>query len=159
MKSNLFRIEEAETIRKLLTIEAKGSSIYFPYYFDYLGKSQIREKRGAKDPVNNLLNLGYEFLKAEIVKGIYRYHLDPYFGYLHSHANSKPSLACDLMEPYRIFVDIFVSRFVKKDIKFEYNSGSNFLNRKAKLEFINEFNKFLDQKTRVDKKYKNNNRV
>jgi CRISPR-associated protein Cas1 len=156
LESCLLRIEEAKTIRTILTIEAKASREFFTHYFKHLNKGTlIREKRGARDPINNLLNLGYELLKAEVVKGIYRYHLDPYFGFLHTPNKSKPALACDLMEPYRIFIEIFVSCFIERKIDFQNDRGRSFLNRRAKLEFIREFNRFLDQKIRLDKKFKN----
>jgi CRISPR-associated endonuclease Cas1 len=78
LESCLFRVDQAKSDRHLLTIEAQASSEFFKYYFEHLGRSNtIRVKRGARGPINNLLNLGYELLKAEILKGIYRYHLDP----------------------------------------------------------------------------------
>jgi CRISPR/Cas system-associated endonuclease Cas1 len=71
LESSLTRIEDAKTNRNILTIEAKASREFFTYYFKHLNTGTIiREKRGARDPINNLLNLGYELLKAEVLKGI-----------------------------------------------------------------------------------------
>ena len=101
LESCLNRLDLAENNRQILLVEAQASSEYFRCYFKHLGKgTPHREKKGAKDPVNNLLNLGYELLKVEVLKGIYRSHLDPYFGFLHTPSGSKPALACDLMEPF-----------------------------------------------------------
>jgi CRISPR/Cas system-associated endonuclease Cas1 len=51
-----------------------------------------RYKFRARDPLNNLLNLGYEVLKREIILAMVPMHLDPYLGFLHSYFRFKPSL-------------------------------------------------------------------
>jgi CRISPR/Cas system-associated endonuclease Cas1 len=54
---------------------------YFKQFPDEF-RPKKRSKYGAKDPLNNLLNLGYEVLKREIILAILPMHLGPYLGFL-----------------------------------------------------------------------------
>lgn len=57
-----------------------------------MSRAQKRNKYGARDPLKNLLNLGYEVVKREIILALLPMHLDPYLGFLHSYFRYKQSL-------------------------------------------------------------------
>ena len=80
---------------------------YFDLFPDFL-KTRRRHQRGAKDPLNNLMNLGYEVLKRRVYVAVVAAHLDPYLGFLHSVQFGKPSLVCDMMEPWRAIIEDFI---------------------------------------------------
>jgi len=79
---------------------------YLKRFPDYL-KTKRRKKYLAKDPLDNLLNLGYEVLKHEILLVTILGHLDPFLGFIHSVQRYRPSLIYDLMEPFRTKIEEF----------------------------------------------------
>jgi CRISPR-associated protein Cas1 len=88
--------DNVEKVRnRIQVIEAHASKIYIKEYFKQFPNELNPEKRykfRARDPLNNLLNLGYEVLKREIILAMVPMHLDPYLGFLHSYFRFKPSL-------------------------------------------------------------------
>lgn len=94
-----------QTRQPLMNLEAEAARNYWqalvqilPPQFGFKG----RETRGAKDPVNALLNFGYmTALFPEAWKAVVYAGLDPYGGFLHSDRAGRPSLVLDLMEEFR----------------------------------------------------------
>lgn len=90
---------------RLMNEEAEGARIYWdaigvilPEGFGFPG----RETRGAKDPINSMLNFGYQVaLFPEVWKAVAYAGLDPYAGFLHADRPGKPSMVLDLMEEFR----------------------------------------------------------
>ena len=74
-----------------------------------------RVKRPPTDPVNACLSLGYTLLTNEAVNACWKTGLDPMIGYLHVPEHSRPSLACDLMEPWRCAIDRWVVDMFRKN--------------------------------------------
>ena len=66
-----------------------------------------RNRRPPKDPVNALLSLSYTLLYLQAWQSALVHGLNPSLGFYHEPAK-RQSLACDLMEPLRIEVDLFV---------------------------------------------------
>jgi CRISPR-associated protein Cas1 len=60
-----------------------------------------RERRGAKDLVNSLLNYGYAILGGHVLNAITRSGLNPTTSFLHSYQSGKPTLVYDLQEEFR----------------------------------------------------------
>jgi CRISPR-associated protein Cas1 len=60
-----------------------------------------RKKHPATDPLNALLSLTYTLLMHELTALLEGAGLDPYLGFLHQVDYGRPSLALDLMEPFR----------------------------------------------------------
>lgn len=61
-----------------------------------------RNKRPPRDPVNTLLSLSYTMTLNTTLAAVNTVGLDPAFGFLHEDYYGRPSLACDLMEPWRV---------------------------------------------------------
>ncbi len=103
---------------ELMNIEARGTEIYWVWFGKHISKVALfpgRIKRGARDPVNSLLNLGYSILLRKVFTAILFAGLDPYAGFLHSDRSGRPSLALDLMEEFRQqVVDKVVVRLLNK---------------------------------------------
>ncbi len=88
----------------ILNLEGRSASIYWESVAkvippDY-GFSK-RNKRGATDIANSLLNYGYGILYSQIAIAIALAGLDPYAGFLHADRSGKPSLVLDLIEEFR----------------------------------------------------------
>lgn len=98
--ARMARSEEA-----LLGIEGNGARVYFSVFPLLLGQTMWdfpgRHQRGAKDPVNALLNYGYAFLEGEVRLAAAASGLDGRVGFLHRDDGRKDSLIYDLMERFR----------------------------------------------------------
>ena len=115
----------------IMSIEAMASRSYWsavslviPEEFGFEGRS----RRGAKDPINAMLNYGYSLLEGEVWRGIHYAGLDPYGGFLHVDRPGRPSLVLDLMEEFRQqLIDKAVIGFVTKRMAtpedFTFESG------------------------------------
>ena len=96
--------------------------------------------------------MGYEVLKWEVYKSVINAHLDPFLGFLHSIQHGKPSLVCDLQEPYRPLIDGFLINYSKnidkKDLEANYRGSFPriFLKHKKSSKLISELNSFLNAK-------------
>jgi CRISPR-associated protein Cas1 len=115
MKSLAGRAEQAEDLETLLGIEGSAARVYFGEFagmvkpdddpeappsgfsFDFEG----RNRRPPRDPVNALLSLAYSMLAKDLTIACYAVGFDPYLGYYHQLRHGRPSLALDLMEPFR----------------------------------------------------------
>jgi CRISPR-associated protein Cas1 len=61
-----------------------------------------RRKRPPTDPVNALLSLGYTLLFHRVQAACAAWGLDTALGFFHEYRPGRASLACDLMEPFRV---------------------------------------------------------
>jgi CRISPR-associated protein Cas1 len=135
--------------KQLLGVESSFGEFYFQSlrpFFNRKLATGARIGRGAYDPMNNMLNLGYAVLESEVLNAILSAMLDPSIGVLHTSHSSKFSLALDLMEPYRTVVDKFVLRFSESlglgD--FQLRFGRFFLTQDLTIEFLSQLDRESD---------------
>jgi CRISPR-associated protein Cas1 len=126
------KLTTAENTDQVRGIEGYGARLYYSV-FGFLLKGEGfsftgRNRRPPRDPVNALLSFVYTLFTNEVLNGIKRVGLDPYLGALHEIAPGRPSLACDLVEEWRIFgerlVLTLINRKVIKADDFIYNTTS-----------------------------------
>jgi CRISPR-associated protein Cas1 len=152
VKLSKIKGETIDDVRtRLMGIESKVSKPYFKHIktlFPKFLQTPKRMKHNAEDPLNNLLNLGYEVLKAEVYRGVMYAHLDPYLGYLHSIQFAKPSLVCDIQEVFRGLIDEFLVEYSQKlnEDDFENKNGRMFLKRKETYKMIKAINVLFDKR-------------
>jgi CRISP-associated protein Cas1 len=94
----------AETIAALDGVEGSAAHAYFAAIMEFnLSKMSWlgRKKHPATDPLNALLSLTYTLVMHELTALLEGAGLDPYLGFLHQVDYGRPSLALDLMEPFR----------------------------------------------------------
>ena len=114
------RLAAAEDTDQVRGIEGYGARLYYSVFglmlkcegFVFTG----RNRRPPRDPVNALLSFVYTLFTNEIINGIKRTGLDPYLGALHEVASGRPSLACDLVEEWRIFGDRLVLTLINRRV-------------------------------------------
>lgn len=84
-------------------LEAKAAAFYFPALF---GKGFYR----SVDCIENAaLNYGYSILRGIIARTLVAYGMEPCLGIHHRSELNQFNLADDIIEPFRPFVDLFVS--------------------------------------------------
>lgn len=113
-----------DNTQELLELEAKASKDYWKGFGLLLPEElgfKAREHRGARDPVNSLLNYAYGFLLTRVLDAIILAGLDPYAGFLHSDRPGRPSLALDLIEEFRQpVVDYTILKILRlKELKLD----------------------------------------
>jgi len=136
---------------KLMSIEARAAEVYWLWFGKMLGGDVAfpgRKKRGAKDPVNSLLNLGYAILFRKVFTAILLAGLDPYAGFLHSDRSGRASLVLDLMEEFRqqVVDRVVMKMFTKKILKFSECIGEDGKLKKEVADLaIKEFESRLEE--------------
>lgn len=104
----LSEMEGCEQLDRLLGLEGAAAAGYFrglTHLFAPALEFTARRRRPPPDPVNACLSLGYTLLHGQAVQACWQSGLDPMMGFLHRPAPGRASLACDVMEPWRIEVD------------------------------------------------------
>lgn len=108
------------SIDSLRGVEGTWSRVYFQEMSKQIKNEDFgfngRRKRPPSDPINALLSLGYTFLFSRVFSYTTLIGLDPYLGFLHDNYYGRPSLVCDLMEPWRsLVVDKFVLTILNRN--------------------------------------------
>lgn len=122
--------KKVSNLSTLLGIEGKAAAIYFGSFSELLDapnrqetlldlssehtfKFQQRNRRPPTDPINAMLSFGYAILTRQLSTTLGTVGLDPFQGFFHAPRYGRPSLALDIMEPFRpIIVDSIVLRTV-----------------------------------------------
>lgn len=102
---------QALTLEQLRGLEGAAAAMYFEAYFSAFAPAlgaTGRNRRPPRDPVNAVLSLSYTMLYAQATAACWAAGLDPALGALHTLSHGRAALACDLMEPYRPLVDLWV---------------------------------------------------
>lgn len=73
-----------------------------------------RTRRPPRSRLNALLSFGYALITSDCVSACQAAGLDPYVGFLHEERPGRPSLALDLVEELRPFVDRFVFTLINR---------------------------------------------
>lgn len=85
-------------------LEARGAAYYWRTLF---GDEDFVRGRDEPPP-NNLLNFGYAILRAMVARALVGSGLSPSVGIFHRNKYNPLTLADDIMEPYRPYVDALV---------------------------------------------------
>lgn len=139
------KLNSDQRIEHLMALEGNIRETYYGVFDNILEnkdfKFEKRSKRPPKNRLNALISFGNSIMYTIVLSEIYKTHLDPRIGYLHSTNFRRFSLNLDVAE---IFKPIIVDRvilsligkriFTKKD--FEKNMGGILLNDGGKQKFI-----------------------
>ncbi|HIE56495.1 MAG TPA: CRISPR-associated endonuclease Cas1, partial [Chromatiaceae bacterium] len=148
------RAEKADDLEQLLGIEGAAAAPYFGHFqqlirqpgdphtftFDFTR----RNRRPPTDPVNALLSYAYALLVKSWTVVLSAVGLDPYRGFYHQPRYGRPSLALDLMEPFRpLIADSAVLQAINngevKPTDFIQAGGSVALTGDGRKRFIGVF--------------------
>lgn len=151
---------DLDTLRgKLLSIEGRAASFYWTLV-QLLVKDETdftgRERQGAKDLVNSMLNYGYGILYSRIWDAVLKARLNPYISFMHTHQAGKPTLIYDLIEEFRpVAVDRVVIALVNRKHKLKTDERG-YLDKETRdilikkiLERLNSFETFRGTRMRL----------
>jgi len=107
------RIDSASEISELMAIEGNIRDIYYDGFDKIINDELFEFKRRTKRPplnrLNSLISFGNSLLYTCVLSEIYKTHLDPRIGYLHTTNNRRFTLNLDVAE---IFKPIIVDRTI-----------------------------------------------
>lgn len=120
IKALQHKLTAAEDTDQVRGVEGYAARLYYSVFglllrqdgFTFTG----RNRRPPRDPVNALLSFVYTLFTNEVLNGIKRTGLDPYLGALHEITPGRPSLACDLVEEWRIFGERLVLTLINRNV-------------------------------------------
>jgi CRISP-associated protein Cas1 len=114
LKNDISHASRAVTLDALLGVEGNAAQRYFDGFIgmispDYRDTAtgfdfKNRNRRPPKDPINAMLSFAYAMLTREWTVALSAVGLDPYRGFYHQLRHGRPSLALDMMEPFRPLV-------------------------------------------------------
>ena len=156
MEECISRLGHKEAVNSVMGVEGAAASVYFEAFGKMLRKElgfERRQRRPPKDPVNALLSLGYTLIGNEMHSMICAVGFDPYIGFFHGIDYGRPSLALDLIEPFRhAIIDRFTLYLVnnhiltEKDFEDKADEGV-LLNDDARKRYFVEYEKYMTKET------------
>ncbi|WP_177506127.1 type I-B CRISPR-associated endonuclease Cas1b [Anaerosinus sp.] len=122
-------IESSETIPELMAIEGNIRETYYKAFDTIIDDKdfvfQERTRRPPKNYLNTLISFGNTLAYTVCLSEIYKTHLDPRIGYLHSTNFRRFSLNLDVAE---IFKPILVDRIIFSCIAKKMITKKDFVN-------------------------------
>jgi len=145
-------IENITNIDELMAIEGNIRQVYYQSFNRILGNSDFefdeRTKRPPENELNALISFGNSLLYVVILSEIYKTHLDPRIGFLHTTNFRRFTLNLDIAEIFKpVIVDRIIFTLVNKRMiqkkHFEEKVGGIYLKDNGRRIFVEEFDKRL----------------
>lgn len=136
------RTDSVETLRG---VEGAAAGAYFEALNGFFPPSCPFERRSRRPPhnaANALLSFTYTLMTAEMECQLHVVGLDPAVGFLHEPADRRPSLALDMIEPFRapvadaLALDLLNHGTLKSGEHFEKKEGGVYLNQEGRKKFF-----------------------
>jgi CRISPR-associated protein Cas1 len=156
-------INDCLEISQLMAVEGHIREQYYQAFDKITGNKdfyfQERTRRPPQNNMNVLISLGNSILYTQVLSEIYKTHLDPRIGFLHTTNFRRFSLNLDIAEIFKpILIDRLIFSLVDKKITkedFERRVGGLLLKDKGKKVFVEE----LDNKLKTTIKHKKIGRI
>ncbi len=117
--------DDCDTIRG---IEGRAAALHFEVFPRHLRPAlrgsipfDGRNRRPPRDPLNAVLSFLYALLRHDCVSALTATGLDPFVGFLHADRPGRESLALDLMEEFRPWVErLAITLFNRGELKLAH---------------------------------------
>lgn len=156
-------VHRATTPTELMGVEGEAAATYFRAFSGLIappGKDlelaafrfETRNRRPPMDPVNAMLSLAYAMLTRHFTIALASVGLDPYRGFYHAPRYGRPSLALDLMEPFRPIIadSVVLSAINTGEVRasdFVVATTGTSLTQTGRRRFVEAFERRLAQET------------
>lgn len=149
MENCLVKLDEPiSDLPTLMGVEGTAAKVYFKRMFDMVDWKG-RQPRVKRDIINLLLDIGYTVLFNYIDALVSMYGFDTYKGNLHQEFYNRKSLICDLVEPFRVIIDLKIRKMYNlKQISeddFICQKGRYMVNYKSNINYGVEFAKEINR--------------
>ncbi len=158
IRSLVSSIDLIESIDELMAIEGNIKDIYYRAFDFILRNTDFRFERRSRRPPMNYLNSLISFINSlvytEVLSSIYKTHLDPRIGYLHSTNFRRFTLNLDVSEIFKPVVGdrlIFslINRGIVKKSDFDKRSGGLRFKERALKEIAKRYDERLSTTIKV----------
>lgn len=152
-------IEKSFSNEELMAIEGNIREAYYEAFNIVIDKPEFvfngRNRRPPRDRINALISFGNTMLYTAVLSEIYKTHLDPRIGYLHTTNFRRFTLNLDIAEVFKpILVDRLIfsllGRNMLKASHFDSKLDSILLNDKGRKLFLQEW----EEKIKTTIKYR-----
>lgn len=153
-------ITEEKYITSLVGYEAQGAVKYWDYIRELLSDDQVgfikRERKGATDLVNSMLNYGYAILYTRVWQALLGAKLNPFDSIIHVRQPGKPTFVYDVIELFRSqVVDRVVISLVQRKVPLKIEKGLLEENTKkvlikSVLERLNRYEKYRGEEISME---------
>lgn len=152
IRSSQSLILQQQDIETLMALEGNARNAYYEAWDAILNNSDFKfEKRTKRPPlnrVNALISFGNSLMYVTCLSEIYRTHLDPRIGFLHTTNYRRYSLNLDLAEIFKpIVVDRVIFTLINKGMltasSFMKDAGGIFLKDAARQVFLKAYDERL----------------
>lgn len=146
-------IQPEREVAELMALEGNTRDIYYKAFSEIIQSPDFelgsRSRRPPENRLNALINFGNSMLYTNVLSEIYKTHLDPRIGYLHTTNFRRFSLNLDVAEIFKpIIVDRLIFSLINKGMikanDFHREAGGIFLKEKGRILFVQEFDKRLE---------------
>lgn len=154
-KINLLKAsaERQNSIEELMAIEGNVREVYYNAFDIIIDDENFvmenRTKRPPKNKVNALISFGNTLLYTTVLSEIYKTHLDPRIGYLHTTNFRRFTLNLDVAEIFKpIIVDRVIFQILNKGMikpeDFDAKLGGLYLKESGRKVFVEKFEERLE---------------
>jgi CRISP-associated protein Cas1 len=157
-------IPDQQDIETLMALEGNARNKYYSAWDSIIAnedfKFENRSKRPPQNRVNALISFGNSKMYVSCLSEIYRTHLDPRIGFLHTTNYRRYSLNLDLAEIFKpIIVDRVIFTLLNKGMikadSFQKDSGGIFLKESARQTFVKAYDERLKDTIAIPKLKRN----
>lgn len=164
IKVLLEKTEAPQRVSELMALEGNAREYYYNSFDAIINdeklKFESRTRRPPQNELNSLISYGNTMLYTVILSEIYKTHLDPRIGFLHTTNFRRFSLNLDIAE---IFKPIIVDRIIFKLLAKKMITGKDFdkklesviIKEKGKRTFVEEFDQRLETTIKLRELNKN----
>lgn len=153
-------LKDSSCVTSLVAHEAQGAMKYWGYIRELLADDKVgfekRERKGARDIVNCMLNYGYAILYSRVWKALLRAKLNPFDSIIHVRQAGKPTFVYDVVEIFRSqVVDRVVVSIVQKKGNLAVENGKLSDDTKKQLsknilERLNRYENYRGEEVTMD---------
>lgn len=142
------KIDGCQNINELMAIEGNIREAYYATFNTIIEKADFvfdgRNRRPPRDRINALISFGNTLAYTAVLSEIYKTHLDPRIGYLHTTNFRRFTLNLDVAEIFKpILVDRLIfallARNMLRSTHFESKANGILMNDKGRKVFVEEW--------------------
>ena len=142
------KIDRCRNVDELMAIEGNIREAYYAAFNTIIDKPDFvfrgRNRRPPQDRINALISFGNTLAYTAVLSEIYKTHLDPRIGYLHTTNFRRFTLNLDVSEIFKpILVDRLIfsllGRNMLKNTHFENKANGILMNDKGRKIFVEEW--------------------
>ncbi|MEM3648030.1 MAG: type I-B CRISPR-associated endonuclease Cas1b [Nitrososphaerales archaeon] len=154
LEGALLKLEEACSVEGVMAVEGRTKEQYYTSFNTIIDDAEYhyekRERRPPKSRLDALLSFGNSLLYVTVLGEIYKTHLDPKIGFLHTTNYRKFSLNLDVAEVFKpIIVDRIIFTLTNKRMLspscYLEELGGIYLNEKGRKIFVEQYENKLKQ--------------